>query len=253
MSVDGEDHGYRALSTPALFESPENSWEYSPSAAVHSPFCVDNRLSPELSPIPFLRDLPSQISIAPNTPVSISEASPLDSNQSLSSPISRLRDHKVTKADVAYGSLKRLQKAKLTLIDLLGYVVSGHGDFLPYHQAFFSEKNGPALLDILSKIFDDPKGADLTREWLLPRAVDVVCETIHQEMEQAKPLLRMNADQVTPDFIDNWDINKIMEPVERLTPTWSAVFEAAAESKSSKKKNKTAKSRNRKTVSRETY
>ncbi|KAF8906798.1 hypothetical protein CPB84DRAFT_1744923 [Gymnopilus junonius] len=56
----------------------------------------------------------------------------------------------------------------------------------------------------------------------------------------------MTSKDVTADFIDNWDLEKIMEPIVQNMPTFSMVFEAAAESKISKQKVKAAKSKNRK-------
>lgn len=54
---------------------------------------------------------------------------------------------------------------------------------------------------------------------------------------------------VTPEFISTWDINSIMEPIaEKETPAWSKILNAATESKDSKAKVKTARSRNRRTV-----
>ncbi|EDR07474.1 uncharacterized protein LACBIDRAFT_327989 [Laccaria bicolor S238N-H82] len=69
---------------------------------------------------------------------------------------------------------------------------------------------------------------------------------IHWEMEVVKPHLMMTLKEVNADFITNWDLEKIMEPVVHNTPTFSAVFEAAAKSKFSKQKAKAAKSKNRK-------
>jgi len=67
-------------------------------------------------------------------------------------------------------------------------------------------------------------------------------------MEAVKPHLTMTSKEVNADFIDNWDLEKIMEPVVQNTLTFSAVFKAAAESKLSKQKVKGAKSKNCKKV-----
>ncbi|KAF8227024.1 hypothetical protein L208DRAFT_334852 [Tricholoma matsutake] len=59
----------------------------------------------------------------------------------------------------------------------------------------------------------------------------------------------MSANDVTPEFISNWDINSFMEPIgTELTPIWCRILEAATETKEAKEKHKKPKSRNRLTV-----
>jgi serine/threonine-protein kinase RIO1 len=84
---------------------------------------------------------------------------------------------------------------------------------------------------------------------MLPYAVDLVSEQVHCEMEDAKPSLRMDIKEVTTEFAHSWHIDKIIGPVVEKTPTWSAILDAATESKEAKNKTKTTKSRNRRTVS----
>ncbi|KAH9047964.1 hypothetical protein EDB83DRAFT_2523030 [Lactarius deliciosus] len=62
-------------------------------------------------------------------------------------------------------------------------------------------------------------------------------------MEAAKPHLRMYTANISPEFIENWDIHQIMGPV--TTPTLRSVLEAAVESKVSLAKSKSAKLKNR--------
>ncbi|KAH9174559.1 hypothetical protein EDB89DRAFT_1848821 [Lactarius sanguifluus] len=79
-----------------------------------------------------------------------------------------------------------------------------------------------------------------------PHALRLVCEKVHVEMEAAKPHLRMNTTDVSPEFIEHWDIHQIMEPL--ATPILRTVLEAAGESKVSVAKPKSAKSKNRLTA-----
>ncbi|KAH9056765.1 hypothetical protein EDB87DRAFT_1566069 [Lactarius vividus] len=75
-----------------------------------------------------------------------------------------------------------------------------------------------------------------------PHALHLVCEKVHIEMEAAKPHLRMNTTDISPEFIEQWDIHQIMEPL--ATPTLRSVLEAAVESKVSVAKSKSTKSKN---------
>ncbi len=78
----------------------------------------------------------------------------------------------------------------------------------------------------------EKQGAEILNEWMFPHAVTLVCETIHAEMEAAKPFLHMTTAETTPEFIESWDINEIMDPIsEKTTPTWSTILAAATESK----------------------
>lgn len=96
----------------------------------------------------------------------------------------------------------------------------------------FRPKNKGALVQILDLIMADRQGAETLNEWMLPHAVTLVCETIHTEMEAAKPFLHITTAETTPEFIESWDINKIMDPIsENTTPTWSTILSAATESK----------------------
>jgi len=64
-------------------------------------------------------------------------------------------------------------------------------------------------------------------------------------MEAAKPYLRINTTEVSPAFIEQWDIHKIMEPLAyNITPTLTSIINSTGESKVSRAKSKSAKSKN---------
>ena len=66
-------------------------------------------------------------------------------------------------------------------------------------------------------------------------------------MEAAKPMLKMDLKDVSPEFLEQWDLNSIMDPVVSVTPTWSKVLHAATEP-SKKKVEVGSDLRNRSTV-----
>ena len=89
------------------------------------------------------------------------------------------------------------------------------------------------------------KGSAIFEDWAGPHAIQIVCEKVHQEMEAAKPDLKMNTKNVMPEFIARWEINTLMEPIAQdITPTLMAVLMAATESKESSLKPKGSRSRN---------
>lgn len=75
-----------------------------------------------------------------------------------------------------------------------------------------------------------------------PRAISYICDLIHDKMDAAKPHLQVLMHQVTPEFIDNWDLNTIMEPL--CTPVWAMILEAATETWQAKMKDKKPRSQN---------
>ncbi|KAH8977662.1 hypothetical protein EDB86DRAFT_2817126 [Lactarius hatsudake] len=139
--------------------------------------------------------------------------------------------------------LRNLQDLKFTAVDLLMTIIDGNGDFEGFRNALFSPKNCTSLVELLERLIQDDKGKPIVNKWMSSHALRLVCEKVHVEMEAAKPHLQMHTTEVSPEFIERWDIHQIMEPL--ATPTLRSVLEAAGESKVSVAKPKSAKSKNR--------
>ena len=141
--------------------------------------------------------------------------------------------------------LRDLQKLKLTVVDLLLFVIVGSEGFEGFCKALFSPKNRSLLVGLLEKLTQDKKGRAIVSEWMFPHTLHLVCEKIHAEMEAAKPYLWMNTHDVCPEFIEQWDIHCIMGPVASdTTPPLRTILEAAGQSRVSKAKPKSPKSKN---------
>ena len=160
------------------------------------------------------------------------------------------RNEKILKLNIALSALKSLSAHHITLTDLLMSIISGDPEFITYRYSLFSEKNWSSLQKLFSLILKDEKGSHIMREWMKPYAVQEVCETIHKEMDAARPHLQMSIKDITPEFISNWDVNEILEPIGRnITPTFCMILDAATETNVSKAKQKSLNSRNCITVS----
>jgi hypothetical protein len=60
----------------------------------------------------------------------------------------------------------------------------------------------------------------------------------------------MSSNEITLDFLSGWDTNALMDPISRnVTPVWSRILEAAAESKESISRERNSRSRNCRVVS----
>ncbi|KAF8239242.1 hypothetical protein L208DRAFT_1475704 [Tricholoma matsutake] len=106
---------------------------------------------------------------------------------------------------------------------------------------FFTDGNSLRLRGLLDILWKNEKGRCHIKEWMKPRMVDLVCDIIHDEMEDAKPKLSIATHEITPKFVSEWDINRLMEQISLdTTPVWTMVLEAATETKEDKVKLKTS-------------
>lgn len=161
--------------------------------------------------------------------------------------IPRLRK-KRDKPKAIQEALSILLDARVSPTEMFNTILDESQDiFTTYRNAFYADSNMKrfqALLDLLWN------SRDIMTEWLRPHAEALICKIVYDEMESAKPALFMRTENVTPEFIANWDINTIMETVGRdMTPTWTKILAAATETKESSEKDKGSKSRNHSTVS----
>ncbi|KAH8983562.1 hypothetical protein EDB86DRAFT_3085229 [Lactarius hatsudake] len=193
-----------------------------------------------------------ELGTPPLTPTSLSFPSGCamddthDIEMPVSDPIACQRRPKSRRKGSLSTILRDLQGLRLTAVDLLVAIIDGNGEFEGFRNALFSQKNRASLVGLLDRLIQDDKGKAIVEKWMSPHALRLVREKVHVEMEAAKPHLRMNTTDVSPEFIEHWDIHQIMEPL--ATPTLRSVLEAAGESKVSIAKPKSAKSKNRLTA-----
>ncbi|KAF6744015.1 hypothetical protein DFP72DRAFT_1079199 [Ephemerocybe angulata] len=137
--------------------------------------------------------------------------------------------------------LDELSAAKVTILDVLDYVIEGDGDFSGFRNALIAKNRTHRLTETLSRLYANDKLTATVNGWMFPHALDLVCEAVHSEMDAAKPAVKMYANEVTPEFIEGWDITDTMAAIE--TPVWSRILDAATETKVSKNKVRTKKPR----------
>ena len=152
------------------------------------------------------------------------------------------------KAKAMRSILGTLCNARISPTEFLTHVLED-SECISFRMSFYSDHNMPRFNKLLDTIWMADKGCTAIKNWMRTHAVDLVCDTIYEEFESTKPVLRMSANDVTPEFISKWDINSFMEPIgTELTPVWCCILEAATETKEAKEKQKKLKSRNRLTV-----
>ncbi|KAF9470445.1 hypothetical protein BDN70DRAFT_821376 [Pholiota conissans] len=141
----------------------------------------------------------------------------------------------ITKAQAISSIHEILRDAKLNITFLLLDILetaAGDGPVSLPGKAFYRDTNAANIHRLLDLILENKKGSKIMKKWMYPHAVSLVCETIHTEMEAAKKYLFMTTAQTSPEFIETWDINAIMDPISQdITPTWTSVLQAATESR----------------------
>ena len=166
--------------------------------------------------------------------------------------VQRNRKERQSKASVILSVLQMLKAIKVTATEVLELVALGSQQELAYfHSGFYATTNRGHIHKLLDTIWAHPKGKIILEDWVQPHAIDLVCKSVHSEMEAAKPFLRMNVSDVTPEFVSNWDIRETMEPVAtKITPIWTRVLNAATQPNATlvNTANEEDDSRNRRTV-----
>ena len=99
----------------------------------------------------------------------------------------------------------------------------------------------------MNLLWNDKKSKPFFGDWFNDHGIDHICKLVATEMEAAKSMLKMDLKDITPDFLEHWDLNAIMDPVISVTPIWSKVLHAATEP-SKKKVEVGSDPRNRSTV-----
>ena len=159
------------------------------------------------------------------------------SNGDLVEVAPRSRTSKIPRHKAALKAMKMLQSARITATDLLDFIVQGKDEFGPYRRTFFSLKNRADLLSLFDNLWNDDKGNEILSHWMRGHAIDLVCDIIQGEMIEAKLHLQLGTKDVTADFLREWDIEAIMDPVaKKITPTFAKILEAATEPRTGKDK-----------------
>lgn len=144
-------------------------------------------------------------------------------------------------------TMEFIQRKKITINHLLDCIMSGN-EFSTFKGSLLASDRIHLLLSFFDSILEDDKSRYPFKKWLRPHAIELVCEDIHREMEAAKPHLLMTARDVTPKYIEEWDLGSTMDEVAQITPVWTAVLDAASETKADTRKGDKKSRRNRTTV-----
>lgn len=139
---------------------------------------------------------------------------------------------KLDKAKSMHDALATLRSASLTPMDLILNICDPEQpSFEAVRNKFFGSDNHGRLLDFVRLIHDNKHTKDAFSGWLSPVALKHVGDLVDEEMESAKPDLRMYTTEINPQYMAEWDLAKFMDPVVKKAPTFTRILERATYSK----------------------
>ena len=157
--------------------------------------------------------------------------------------VPRLRKERASKVGTMSAALNDLRKARISVTDLLLAILSGEfSEFYSHRLAFLSDSG--RIRELLDIIWAEKKSRPTIENWVQDVGLDHICNLVSNEMESAKPLLQMKLKAVSPEYVEQWDVAAIMNPVAMITPTWTKILYAASEPQ----RRETEDARNRPTV-----
>jgi hypothetical protein len=173
---------------------------------------------------------PASVTTAPETPLSplFIPGSDLPSFQITESQaheihVPRNRKPRISKVDTILVAPEGLRDARISVMDFLVAILTGiTPEFYSYRLAFLSDNT--RIRDLLDIVWTEKKSKPAFESWFNDNGIQHICKLVSKEMESVKPMLKMNIKDVTPQFIEQWDINEIIDPVAAATPTWSKIL-----------------------------
>ena len=189
-----------------------------------------------LSPLPLSQDIPFNSS-------GCDDYSQNEQDIEMGVHVPRIWKERTSKVDTMLVALENLRKARISVMDLLLAILSrDSSEFYSHRLAFLCDSE--RICEILDIVWEEKKSRPAMEGWVQDSGVDHICKLVSNEMESAKPLLKMKLKTVSPAYVEQWDVAAIMDPVAAVTPTWTKILYAASEPQRSESED----TRNRPTV-----
>jgi hypothetical protein len=142
-------------------------------------------------------------------------------------PVPRFRKDRTSKVDTMLAALDDLRRARISVMDLVLAILSGEfSAFYSHRLAFLCDSE--RIRKLLDIIWSEKNSHPAMEHWVQDDGIDHICNIVGNEMESAKPLLKMKLKAVSPEYIEQWDVAAIMDPVSKFTPTWTKILYAAS-------------------------
>lgn len=107
-----------------------------------------------------------------------------------------------------------------------------------YRREFYKEDN-PLMENLLDLMMQDPKGKAKLMAWMQPHALELMCDTVYNEMDIVKKeMFFPGVRDIPPKFFDTWTLENTVIPTAKKAPCLSAILMSAAQTRIAKAKNK---------------
>jgi hypothetical protein len=104
--------------------------------------------------------------------------------------VPRLRKERASKVGTMLAALDDLRKARISVMDLILAILSGEFSEFYFHRLAFSSDSG-RIHELLDIIWAEKKSRPTIESWIQDEGVDYICNLVSDEMESAKPMLKM--------------------------------------------------------------
>lgn len=123
--------------------------------------------------------------------------------------------------------LNLLKSLKLTAMDLVTHLLGNHNEFKTWKDGLLKSHGIEHFLNALGH---DDRGKSKLDAWMRTRAVNMVVETVEQEMRQAKGVMKMTMKEVTPEFLKDFQLDRdVTTPFSETTPILQRILCAATQ------------------------
>ena len=166
-----------------------------------------------------------------STPLEISESDSSDYGSLNAEPPKTLKSRVQRFEDV----LAILREGRLSPFDLILHLLDDANlKYWAYRNELYKEEN-KKLGEVLELIFSNMLGKEKLKEWILPHALEIVCDKVTDEMDLVQEEERLpGLNAITPEFIKTWRVSGHQEKA----PFLFKILLTAAETASAKEKNK---------------
>jgi len=137
--------------------------------------------------------------------------------------VPRLQKGQTSKVETMLIALEGLREARILVMDLLLSILGGEfSEFYSHRLAFLCDT--PQICKVLDIFWEEKNSRLAMLSWFQDEGINYICKLVSNEMEAAKPMLRMKVKDVSPDYIENWDLAAIVDPVAKITPMWTKIL-----------------------------
>ncbi|KAK6981264.1 hypothetical protein R3P38DRAFT_2377389, partial [Favolaschia claudopus] len=131
--------------------------------------------------------------------------------------------------------IQNLRSMQISPFQLMQQVLDSDNWQYDYHRTHLYRADSSRLSQLVDAIMENEQGKLKLLECMRPHLIDSACSIVAEQMEERhKSSIMSGIQQITPEFIDAWNIEDDIDH----TPLLTRILETAAQSPEAKAKNK---------------